>query len=198
MSKTTTVYTVGGTEYAFEIWSNGTPATVLVAHYNHGGETFSIWTAESDALPCSQEDADIKINELAWATEEMSTLRDAGYEPIGDSATPEAPAPARVVVSKPWGSYNGRRYGTPWAARITAFTGRPVLDFIKGAYNGNDSGGELVITGTVGEIIKIGQKDYRGNKTDNDFYRITETGELELVESPVEARQLWLQHAASK
>lgn len=96
-----------------------------------------------------------------------------------------------VTVSKTWDSFNARRYGFPWAAKITAFNGAATLEFIKGAYNGNDNGGEIVITGEVGEIVKIGQKDHRGNGTANDFYQITEDGKLERVASPVEARQAW-------
>ncbi len=101
----------------------------------------------------------------------------------------------KITVTKSWGSYNARRYGRPWAARITAFNGAPTLEFIAGAYNGNDDGGEIVVTGEIGEVVKIGQKDYRGNNTDNDFYVIANSDgagpKLKYIESPIEARKLW-------
>ncbi len=91
-------------------------------------------------------------------------------------------------------SYNGRRYGRPWAAKITAFTGSATLEFCKYPYNGDDNGGELVIDAEPGDVIKLGQKDYRSNKSYNDFYFCSEDGKLQHIESPVDARARWIQH----
>lgn len=103
----------------------------------------------------------------------------------------------RITVSKNYTSYNGRRYGKPWCARIKSFNGSATLEFEKYSYNGNDNGGEIVITAEIGEVIKIGQKDNRSNKSDNDFYQITEAG-LEYIADATEARKLWLQWQAEK
>lgn len=96
----------------------------------------------------------------------------------------------KVTVSKAFGSYNGRRYGRPWMARIKSFTGRPELEFQKYVYNGSDNGGEVAFEAEVGEVVRIGQKDFRGNNTMNDFYRVTVSG-LEKIDDPVNARKAW-------
>ena len=35
----------------------------------------------------------------------------------------------RITVSKNYTSYNGRRYGKPWCARIKSFNGSATLEF---------------------------------------------------------------------
>ena len=97
----------------------------------------------------------------------------------------------KVTITANWDGYNGRRYGSPWIARISAFNGAATLDFIKGAYNGNDDGGEIVAEMEVGEIFKMGQKDFRSNNSANYFYKALEGGGYECFGSPQEARKLW-------
>lgn len=91
-------------------------------------------------------------------------------------------------------SFNGRRYGRPWAAKITAFNGAATLAFEKSPYNGDDSGGELVIEAQAGEIIKLGQKDHRSNNSWNEFYFCNFDGSLNLIDDPKTARQKWTEH----
>jgi hypothetical protein len=102
-----------------------------------------------------------------------------------------------MQVSKTIEAYNKRRYGTPWAAHITAFDGRPTLDFVDGAYNGTDAGGELVIDAESGEVIKIGQKDHRGNGGSNDFYQVGGDGTLEQLDAAA-ARKAWIAWRSSR
>jgi hypothetical protein len=62
-----------------------------------------------------------------------------------------------------FGYYNARRYSKPWIARICAWPigQRPTLEF--GSYIGNDNGGTVEISAEPGDVIRIGQRDYRGN-----------------------------------
>lgn len=96
-----------------------------------------------------------------------------------------------VTVSIPVQSYNARRYGKPWVAHITEFSGRPTLDFVSQAFNGNDQGGELILQAEVGEVFKAGQKDLRGNNTENNFLVARPDGTADKLDDPVEARKLW-------
>lgn len=100
-------------------------------------------------------------------------------------------------ISREFEAYNGRRYSKPWVAHITAFDGRPELDFVRGAWNGTDDGGELVFDAEPGEVVKIGQKDGRGNGTQNDFYRVGGDGGLEQLKA-TEARTEWDAWQASR
>lgn len=96
-----------------------------------------------------------------------------------------------VRVSKEFGSYNSRRYGKPWIAKVTKWqVGKPPeLDF--GRYVGDDSGGEVEIDAEVGSIIRIGQKDFRSGRGGfSGWYVVQPSGELKEV-SPVEARKIW-------
>lgn len=71
-----------------------------------------------------------------------------------------------------FGSFNQRRYGTPWVCTMTTAGG---FDFSKsvGTYTGNGYQGEegdLVVTDpVVGQVYGYGQKDYRGNGTVKKF-----------------------------
>lgn len=66
-----------------------------------------------------------------------------------------------------FGSYNQRRYGTPWVARFDVTTGRPDFDGARvggytGGYNTGDAGTLYVIDPQPGDVYAYGQKDYRG------------------------------------
>jgi len=89
-----------------------------------------------------------------------------------------------------WGDYNKRRYSRPWIAKITAWPvgGKPTLDF--GEYCGDTSGGETEIMAREGDIIRSGQRDYRGNSTINDWYLAKADGELELIDA-AQGRKLY-------
>lgn len=77
---------------------------------------------------------------------------------------PKAPEPLRVTVEFP--SYNERRYGLPWIARVTAWPvgGSPQLEFGKFIGRAGDPG-ECEILAQRGDIVRWGQKDNRGNHT---------------------------------
>jgi hypothetical protein len=92
--------------------------------------------------------------------------------------------------------YNKRRYSAPWIGRIIEWeTGKkPVMNW--GRYIGDDDGGEVEIEATPGDIVRIGQKDYRGNNTTADWYEVLEHGLLNEV-SATKARELFLNHKES-
>ena len=93
-------------------------------------------------------------------------------------------------VSKSFGSYNFRRYGRPWIAKITAWPvgGKPHLQW--GGYVGDDDGGEVEMEAQAGDIVRTGQKDNRGNGGSNDWYVVETDGTLRSIDQ-TEARQLF-------
>ena len=90
-----------------------------------------------------------------------------------------------------FGSYNQRRYSRPWIVRVASWPvgGRPELQW--GEYIGDDSGGEVEILAAPGDIIRSGQKDGRGNGTENSWY-IAQTDGTLLATTAAEARQAYL------
>jgi len=96
--------------------------------------------------------------------------------------------PIRVALH--FGGYNERRYGRPWIGRITSWPvgGRPEIEW--GRYIGDDSGGEAEIMAQPGDIVRWGQKDNRGNNTDNSWGIVEADGSIRSVEQP-EARKHW-------
>jgi len=89
-----------------------------------------------------------------------------------------------------WSSYNQRRYGRPWIARVTAWPigARPELEW--GGYAGDDAGGELEIEANPGSIIRWGQKDGRGNGGTNEWGIAKTDGTIECCAQP-QAREQW-------
>ena len=75
-------YTVDGTDYIFQLWGHPNGARALVGHYEEGGESFGIWTAEVADLPTSPAEAEDFILNLDWAVEDMTSLRREGYRPL--------------------------------------------------------------------------------------------------------------------
>jgi hypothetical protein len=81
------------------------------------------------------------------------------------------------------GSYNARRYGKPWIARVTFSTPKGDYswgDWIGQVNGGNGSEGMLVITADESDIIARGQKDFRGSK-ETRYYQV-HNGELVYLE----------------
>ena len=93
-------------------------------------------------------------------------------------------------VSKSFGSYNFRRYGRPWIAKITAWPvgGKPEL--VWDGYVGDDNGGEVEMDALAGDIIRTGQKDNRGNGGTNDWWVVNADGTLSSIDA-AEGRKLF-------
>lgn len=85
-----------------------------------------------------------------------------------------------------YGNYNARRYSRPWAAKIRWINGKVVYDFcgqFVGTHQGGNGKGEVLIEADPGEIVAVGQKDYRGGNTDQDWYLVTEAGAQRITRS---------------
>jgi len=93
-----------------------------------------------------------------------------------------------MEIKQETGSYNGRRYSRPWIAKVTSWTGvKPTLKWGNFISNAED-GGIMVIDAEVGDIIRYGQKDNRGNGTENSWAIVEPNGSLRRV-TPAEAYQ---------
>ncbi len=96
---------------------------------------------------------------------------------------------SRAIEVGTYNSYNQRRYGRPWAAVISAWNGKPKLDFC-GDYLGDDTGGRLEITCQPGDIIRYGQKDNRGNNTENEWAIVADDYTLQAT-TPADGKDHW-------
>jgi hypothetical protein len=83
-----------------------------------------------------------------------------------------------MKVSQSFGPYNQRRYSKPWIAKITSWPVGKNKEMEFGTYLGDDNGGVVKIDANSGDIVRTGQKDYRGNNTKSNWYEVTENGEL--------------------
>lgn len=100
-------------------------------------------------------------------------------------------------VAERFGSYNQRRYGRPWIAKITSWPigGKPEVQW--GGYCGDDNGGEVEIEAVPGDIIRTGQKDHRGGKTEATWNIVQADGSL-LSTDAADARKAWDARQADK
>lgn len=77
-----------------------------------------------------------------------------------------------MKIVKNYESFNSRRYGNPWVARV-ASDGKIDFSTKVGGYTGGYNKGEagsLYITDPVeGAVYAYGQKDYRGNNGGYDY-----------------------------
>jgi hypothetical protein len=89
-----------------------------------------------------------------------------------------------------FGSYNQRRYGRPWIAKITSWPVGGKAEVVWGSYLGSDNGGEVEIEANPGDIIRTGQKDGRGKGTSADWYIVNEDGSLKST-TAAEAKSHW-------
>jgi len=81
-------------------------------------------------------------------------------------------------IWRKFAGYNPRRYGKPWIVRITSWPvgGKPDVEW--GTYIGDDNGGEVEIQADAGDIVRIGQNDYRGGKSFAGWYIVQADGTL--------------------
>lgn len=91
----------------------------------------------------------------------------------------------RVTIE--FGPYNHRRYSRPWIAKVTEWPvgKQPALEF--GALVGLT--GE--IEADIGDVIRSGQRDNRGNNTVSNWGIVTADGSVADA-TATEARNHWL------
>ena len=85
-----------------------------------------------------------------------------------------------VTASVEFGGYNARRYSKPWIAKVTAWDAgkQPVIEF--GNYVGDD-GGTAEISARAGDVVRYGQKDYRGRGTTKQYGIVQADGSVQDV-----------------
>ena len=85
------------------------------------------------------------------------------------------------------GSYNERRYGKPWIARVN-FNKNTQGDFSWGDFlGGAGDEGMLIIAVNPGDIVAQGQKDNRGGNTAVTYSRVTADGRLDALRNKSDA-----------
>lgn len=88
--------------------------------------------------------------------------------------------------------YNQRRYSKPWVA-VVDFSTNNNGEFKWGSWVGdhrNGSEGLLVITANDGDIIALGQKDFRQPKNSSPTYYQVQNGQLVKLSGKSEAYKL--------
>lgn len=89
-----------------------------------------------------------------------------------------------MQITSETNSYNHRRYSKPWIAKVD-FSAGPKGEFVFGDWAGdhhNGGAGVLEIDADQGDIIAIGQKDFRNpRKSAPDFFVVTSDGSLDNI-----------------
>lgn len=82
-------------------------------------------------------------------------------------------------ITRSTSSYNDRRYGKPWIARVD-FVADPKGKFLWGNWIGQPGeAGELSVDAQPGDVIASGQKDFRKSKNSApDWYTVDINGDL--------------------
>lgn len=93
-----------------------------------------------------------------------------------------------MIITKTTSSYNDRRYGKPWIARVD-FSKNPQGEFVWGAWIGQPGeAGELSIQAEPGDVVSRGQKDFRNpKKSAPEWYVVDSMGNLDYHESKIAA-----------
>lgn len=89
-------------------------------------------------------------------------------------------------------SYNQRRYGKPWIAKVD-FSNNPNGDFFWGSWVGdarNGSEGLLIIEANEGDIVARGQKDFRVPRNSSPAFYQVRDGQLVKLADKAEAYKL--------
>lgn len=81
----------------------------------------------------------------------------------------------KTIKIAEYGYYNDRRYGMPWAAKVSLDNiGKMKYDFC-GNYTGKKGEpGKVLISIKPGDIIATGQKDNRGKSTSITYYSVND------------------------
>ena len=97
----------------------------------------------------------------------------------------------KVLVAIDTPSYNARRFSKPWIARVSLDDSR--LNYSEwGTWIGSSSGsvgsdGRLELNADVGAVVAHGQRDGRGNKSENNLGIVQADGSLEPLDGKVAA-----------
>ncbi len=93
-------------------------------------------------------------------------------------------------VTRSFGSYNPRRYSKPWIGVITSWPVGGRAEIRWGSYLGDDHWGEAEVEAEAGDIVRWGQKDFRGNNTISAWGIVQADGSIKECDA-AEARKAW-------
>lgn len=95
-----------------------------------------------------------------------------------------------MILEISTGSYNDRRYGKPWIAKVTFETSQGAFRWGDWVGQPGDSG-LLLLDAEPGDVVARGQKDFRKPKNSApEWYVVTDGGTLQSV-SKAEAYKMW-------
>lgn len=83
-----------------------------------------------------------------------------------------------MLIVKRYESFNQRRYGNPWIARVNPKTAK--IDFsvrvggYTGRYNAGEAGDLYITEPQEGAVYAYGQKDYRGNNGGYQYIKVVD------------------------
>ncbi len=87
-----------------------------------------------------------------------------------------------MIITVPTEAYDNKRFSLPWIARVTDWESGKGPRVRFGKYSGKDGDpGKIIIDAEIGDVIKIGQKDYTGEATKNDYYIVGEHEEISQI-----------------
>ena len=101
-----------------------------------------------------------------------------------------------MEIERETSSYNDRRYGKPWIAKVD-FSANTKGDFLWGEWIGDPGDEGLLILSNVepGDIVARGQKDLRKPKNSKpDWYKVTEDGSLAALDGRAAAFKAWCEN----
>jgi hypothetical protein len=99
-----------------------------------------------------------------------------------------------MIIEKETSKFNARRYGKPWAAIVDFAEGKAsylFCDWIGEIDGGVGLPGILRIYAEEGDIVAIGQKDYRKNRSNMDWYVVRNGQLVYLPNGKAEAFKVW-------
>lgn len=99
----------------------------------------------------------------------------------------------RIVKKFP--SYDDKKFGRPWIARVTAWPVGQRAELAWGTFLGDPAtGGEAELEARPGDVVRYGQKDRRTNHDAAARWAfVTGLGALQIIQSELEAAKSFRQ-----
>lgn len=129
-------------------------------------------------------------NEEYEMTDEQYHAEKAEFlsEIVASSSDPED---NQAIITIDYPAYNTKRYGRPWMYKVKDWGVGQTPDVEWGGYTGDRDGGILEILASSGDIVRHGQRDYRGKGTRTYWAIVQPDFSLEYVSAAV-ARKFFL------
>jgi hypothetical protein len=93
-----------------------------------------------------------------------------------------------MTISVRFESYNNKRYGRPWIAKVISWPvgSRATLDW--GTFLGDSNGGEAEVIARPGDVVRYGQKDNKGYNSSAFWCIVQADGSLTVCTEPEAAK----------